>query len=46
MHNSDQSDFDLFADYTYAKIGIISIINVDFFVYQYNKVMCNQLNTI
>lgn len=46
MRNSDQSDFDLFADYTYAKIGIIYIINTDFFVHQYNKVMRNQLNAI
>lgn len=39
MHNSNQRDFDLFANHIYIMIVIISIMNANIFKRQYNIVL-------
>lgn len=39
MHNLSQSDFNLLANYTYAKIIIVPTIKINFFGHQYDAVV-------
>lgn len=44
VYNSGQSDFDLLADHTHAKIVIIPTMNTDLIGRQYDKLVRSRLN--